>query len=811
MKDTIVRRALTGLAGWMGLHPDVSTLISRGFELTNPSKAIFPAENLPLASRVIASGMWNYCFFQFYQNFAGPYWVERQYNPKDPSFIPRAGSMLSLNLTHRNWLGVRGPVASSFGMIDPAGALSPVIGYYSIELAFKKNGRVYLPARQEVEVTQHLPTDLPIPVTEYRRDDLEAAWTVCGSPEPDGTLINVVEFKCTDDWEMILGIRPFNPEGAALIQNLMYKPFSKGARVIINNEEEIELLDVPDNVCFSTLEQGDAYFSENHDSYVNCNYGIATGALHYKLRGEGLIRFVARTYEQMLPAEAEYASKKNRKKNKTPSVEPIGPGDIEPSEMVVTGASALTDRYRNPEILKREVDRTVKDWTERVEGAALFHSARPLWNRAARINTGFVLSLQTEDKITPGVFTYRQFWFRDAAYMISALTEWNLLKEARTVLDTYPSRQDKDGFFRSHEGEWDSNGQALWTLAHFARLAGDSELIEQTFRSVRSGCNWIVKKRKKGYRKRLMPAGFSAEHLGPADNYYWDNIWSIGGLIASAEMARTIGKSREERIFLEKAREYESDFLSISLPDRQKYGVLTAAPNRPVDSGMIGSICMLYPLELDLLPEEEVRSTVMTIYNTFFLRGLFFHPIIHSGFNIYLSLQMAQCLFRLGEVKEARKVLKRVLQSRTELWTYPEAIHPNTGGGVMGDGFHGWAAAELLLLLRRFVVSETNDEIELFKGLRKKELEGEGLKFGPFPVYGTHITIEADISRTSGRIKVVIPKVSQTPLRKLKIYLGFLDLSALNFRSDQAKLTVKGKSVQLETSSDVLQLDYRPR
>ncbi|MCB1166941.1 MAG: hypothetical protein KDK33_12345, partial [Leptospiraceae bacterium] len=105
MKSTILRRGLTSLASFMGLHPDVSRLISGGFRLTNPSSALFPAENLPLASRVIASGMWNYCFFQFYRNFAGPYWVERQYNPQDPSFIPRAGSMLSLNLTHRNWLG----------------------------------------------------------------------------------------------------------------------------------------------------------------------------------------------------------------------------------------------------------------------------------------------------------------------------------------------------------------------------------------------------------------------------------------------------------------------------------------------------------------------------------------------------------------------------------------------------------------------------------------------------------------------------------------------------------------------------------
>jgi hypothetical protein len=37
---------------------------------------------------------------------------------------------------------------------------------------------------------------------------------------------------------------------------------------------------------------------------------------------------------------------------------------------------------------------------------------------------------------------------------------------------------------------------------------------------------------------------------------------------------------------------------------------------------------------------------------------------------------------------------------------YPEAIHPHTGGGVMGDGHHGWAAAEMVLALRDAFIQE---------------------------------------------------------------------------------------------------------
>jgi len=41
----------------------------------------------------------------------------------------------------------------------------------------------------------------------------------------------------------------------------------------------------------------------------------------------------------------------------------------------------------------------------------------------------------------------------------------------------------------------------------------------------------------------LMPAGVSAEHLGPFDYYYWDDFWSLRGLLDGAELLPYIVKS----------------------------------------------------------------------------------------------------------------------------------------------------------------------------------------------------------------------------------------------------------------------------
>ena len=72
MKPTFRRRLVSRIGRMVGLHPDVSGLISGALKLANPKNAALPLENVPLVSRVIASGLWNYSFFQFYPNFARP-------------------------------------------------------------------------------------------------------------------------------------------------------------------------------------------------------------------------------------------------------------------------------------------------------------------------------------------------------------------------------------------------------------------------------------------------------------------------------------------------------------------------------------------------------------------------------------------------------------------------------------------------------------------------------------------------------------------------------------------------------------------
>ena len=105
----------------------------------------------------------------------------------------------------------------------------------------------------------------------------------------------------------------------------------------------------------------------------------------------------------------------------------------------------------------------------------------------------------------------------------------------------------------------------------------------------------------------------------------------------------------------------------------------------------------------------------------------------HSGINPYLSLHVAQVLLRAGD-KRYFDVMKAIAQLASPTGQWPEAIHPITKGGCMGDGQHVWAAAEWILMIRDCFVREEDAEskIVLCSGVQDDWLAAEKeISFGP--------------------------------------------------------------------------------
>src|SRR3989338_1488245 len=93
---------------------DPIALLSKVQRFAQPSEVAAPVELIRLATVLQARGFINVQAIQHNLDWVWPYWVVRQFDPRDPSFIPRAFSLTHINLTHRNWTAVGIPDCAKY-------------------------------------------------------------------------------------------------------------------------------------------------------------------------------------------------------------------------------------------------------------------------------------------------------------------------------------------------------------------------------------------------------------------------------------------------------------------------------------------------------------------------------------------------------------------------------------------------------------------------------------------------------------------------------------------------------------------------
>jgi len=324
--------------------------------------------------------------------------------------------------------------------------------------------------------------------------------------------------------------------------------------------------------------------------------------------------------------------------------------------------------------------------------------------------------------------------------MLRALDALGYATRVRQTLNEFPKRLTRNGFFKGPDGEWDSNGAVLWTVLQHFTMTRSVLWLRHFYPNLRRAAEWIVRMREKTRRlpdgqKGLLPRSLSAEHLGTVDQYYWDAFWSLGGLHAMQSIAAEIGKDGDASIFADECRKFQSDVLRSLEVQERRLGrpLIPASPTRPFDEGAIGSICSVYPLRL--FPKNVVSpfQTVKEMVARFVDERGFFHPLIHSGYNPYLTMQLAHSCLWEGDIDLAWEVADTIFRHSRSPFSFPEAIHPATGGGSMGDGHHGWAAAEMILFLRDCLVMEDAEALRLFEGAGRLFQKGKEIRIENVP------------------------------------------------------------------------------
>lgn len=695
---------------------DPLSILAQMQRFAQPSEVGEPVELLRAGWVFHARGLMNVRAIQHNLDWIWPYWVVRQFDPADESFIPRAFSFSHVNLTHRNWTAVGLPDCPVLPVVDPRGLVTPFYDSWSLDFWIAtEQGPVLVPSQQK-EAYQELFLDPEIKIVTRTTEGgfaLEVTADLIWNGKEPVCRIRVRAEASEKAW-VVAAVRPYNPEGVNFINEIELSEDRKRLRV---NGKGVAHLTVPaERIVLSQYKEGDIgghLFEAQEKSEVRCAVGMATAAACYPIEKGG-----EREIEILIPLGKDEEMKR-------------GPAVPLPEPPPWTEVLAETSRLSVPD-----------------------DQIQFLYDAAVR-----TLILHSPRDVFPGPYTYKRFWFRDAAFMISALAACGLERQAERALDQFAERQLPTGYFRSQDGEWDSNGEALWVFRRFCELTGRRAKPEW-LKTVRPAARWIIRKRLPADAGEkhggLLPAGFSAEHLGPNDYYYWDDFWGVAGLRAAAEMLEEAG-AREDA---EKLRTEADDFMEAiekSIASTRSFarrGAIPAAPYRRMDAGAIGSIVVDYPLQLWDAGDSRVIATANFLHDECFFKDAFFQDMIHSGMNAYLTIHLAQVYLRAGDATRAMELIDAVAALASPTGQWPEAIHPRTEGGCMGDGQHAWAAAEWVLAIRNLFVREEEGELILLSGVSQRWLrEDRATSFGPAPTpWGTvsvSVQCEGDHAKVS--------------------------------------------------------------
>jgi hypothetical protein len=721
------RYLITRLARAYGFLDPIG-LVARMRGFAQPSEVAEPIELLRAGMLFHARGLVNTKAIQNNLDWVWPYWVEKQFNPADESFIPRAFSFSHINLTHRNWTAVGLPGVAWYPIVDPRGLVTPLFDGWSLDFWFVPDqGPLLTPSKdgdfqQALTLTDNLVVNSSVTwpsaclTTEVR---LSLAG---GEPE-----CRVAVRAPVGDGMVAVVLRPYNPEGISFVHSVALAGDGRSWR--INQWHSVEFDRVPTTHALSVYQEGDVAQRLNETTQSNevkCGVGMGSAAA-------------------LFPA-AELREK--------------------PLEVIVPIYDELDPK-------RRPVCVAMPGWREAMAPMAKLQVGEARTQRLFDIAASTLVLLTPEDAY-PGPYTYKRFWFRDAALMLNVLLTLGGVERTRRALSGFAPRQRRDGYFLSQEGEWDSNGEAIWIYWRFALLTAE-ELPSSWLDAVRKGVRWIRRKRLPADTKHpaagLFPAGFSAEHLGPNDYYYWDNFWGVAGLQCAADLLMVADPD-----LAAECRNEADEFMAVIErsvprgPHRRFPGAIPAAPMRRMDSGAVGSLVADYPLQLFPPGDERMLRTADYLQGHSSHAGGFFQHMIHSGINAYLTLHLAQVRLRAGDTAAAWRLMDCVAGLASPTGQWPEAIHPRTGGGCMGDGQHAWAAAEWLMMIRNCFVREEAGEIVVASGVRPEwwatapaRLGAVLTAFGAVTVQvsatpaGAEVVVEGDWTGAEPRIRVRLP------------------------------------------------------
>ncbi len=328
-----------------------------------------------------------------------------------------------------------------------------------------------------------------------------------------------------------------------------------------------------------------------------------------------------------------------------------------------------------------------------------------------------------------GPTCYRGLWVVDGSFLIEAVTYLGRTNETRAGMAYLLGFQRPDGAFMLIDGHWKETGIVLWAIARHAQLTGDADWLRSVWPKVRRGVAAIQAMRKLppagAPNEGLIPDGFSDGGLADQVPEYTNVYWTLAGLRAAIEAARSLGETADAAAW---QREYD-DFYATFRRSAERDVQTDAQGNRyvpirmakgegiPPQKAQWAFLHAVFPGKVFAADDPLVRG------NLAMLRAVECEGLVRDtgwlkhGLWTYFGSFYGHAWLWLGDGAKAARTLYAFGNHASPLLCWREEQMPvGEGSQMVGDMPHNWASAEFIRLVRHLIALERGDELHLFAG-----------------------------------------------------------------------------------------------
>ncbi len=685
-----------------------------------PEKVEHHKENTTSLQDVM-QGVLNSSIIPFHLNRIWPYWVYRQFNPNSPDYCCSGLPALSINVTHRNWTTLSFPGINEHAVVDPMGLITPLPNSWSVDFWVTHNDTLISPSRLP-NVSQSLVHDKPMTFTTVTvADALQAsseAWFV-QDMHRQGYVFNRITVSNRSDspleTSVFVAIRPYNPSGISPISEITY--VSSGG-FIVDNRLGVVLDEKPDNVVCLTFGDGDV--SEHYNEWdmilhSHCTHGLASAFAEYKVHlepGE------ERSFVVKMPTTQVAPIKKLLQKT-------LPTTQKESLNQKITGTRAFDyDEMKT---------RFVTSWESQFNSLTTLSLPDKTLERLFRQNLAYLQGFVGQDRAYTQTFSLTPAQTHEKVFLLMALNRSGAVDVSESLLLQLPYFKRKAST-RHLTGE--QAGQLLFAMHDTFLFTHNPAMIQDHFTHLDA----LVQKLKNDAKKWTPHRSFTdrmsrlLKGYTSQEEYLYSYFWALAGLRSAVEMATIVQEKDKAHHYLTLYQEMNNALnmiLLFSMGPSSRSTFIPVSTKRLVDAGLVMSLVSVYPLGMMSHNDERIVRT-LDLLDQFMVNKVLFNSIGYSGYTIVQNFQLAQ-VFALRQDPRAWHILSWVAAHATPTGTWPDAIHPISGGGCGGDGHSGLACAEFIHLIRNLLVTTDGDILNLCPFVPPEWLDGDGITASQLP------------------------------------------------------------------------------